>query len=258
LESFESKAHQDMVREFLNGRFENTAFCILSPDGKKRLSGTGRSPQMGFGIRGRPVVGGPDEKENNKKSIAEMEKIAARYPARASVEGSVVQDFHTFKQALNVASGDQRLLVFTVAAEKARDGLKKSMREVANHPDAIGRYHYDFADTVDAQWSKVIRGDRNKTGIFIIRAGEFGQDGQVMAELPLKSNAPQILGVLEKVNKDFAASEKRKVYSGHVEKGRKEGVKYEDNMPWGEDRDADGKIDERPERGRGRRGPPGR
>lgn len=255
LESFESKEHQDRIREFLNGRFENTAFCILSPDGEKRLSGTGRSPQMGFGIRGRPVVGGPDEKEYNQKAIGEMEKIAARYPAKAGVAAAVVQDFHTFKQALNVASGDQRLLVFTVAAKKDRAGLKKSMRQVANHPGALGRFHYDFADTVDAQWSKVVRGDRNKTGIFIIRSGEFGQDGQVMAELPLTSSAGVILSELAEANKDFAATEKRKVYSEHVEKGRREGVKYQDNMPWGEDRDADGKIDARRGRpgGRGRR-----
>ncbi len=251
-----------MVREFLNGRFENTAFCILSPDGKKRLSGTGRSPQMGFGIRGRPVVGSPDEKENNAKSIVEMEKIAAKYPSKATDVRAVVQDFHTFKQALNIASGDQRLLVFAVAANKDRATLKKTIQQVANHSDALGRYHYDFADKEDIEWSQAIKGDKNKTGIFIIRAGEFGQDGQIVAELPLTSNADKILGVLEKVNKDFSTSEKRKVYSEHVVKGRKEGIKYIDNMPWGEDRDGDGKIDEkrmrRPEDGRrgDRRGPP--
>tara|TARA_B110000879_G_scaffold210568_1_gene300972 strand:+ start:2718 stop:3560 length:843 start_codon:yes stop_codon:yes gene_type:complete len=259
LESFESKEHQDMVREFLNGKFENTAFCILKPDGKTRLSGTGRSPQMAFRTGGRSQSNDPNQEENNKKTIAEMDKISAKYTSKASDAGAVVQDFHTFKQALNIASGDQRLLVFTVAAQKDRAVLKKLMQKVANHPDAIGRYHYDFADTVDAEWSKAIKDDKNKTGIFIIRAGEFGQDGQTVAELPLNSNANKVLDVLEKVNKDFATSEKRKVYSDHVEKGRKEGIKYEDNMPWGEDRDADGKIDERPSHrgGRGdRRGPP--
>lgn len=249
-----------MVRKFLNGRFENTAFCILAPDGKKRLSGTGRSPMMGFGIRGRPESGSAEEKSNNQQTISEMEKIAAQYPAKGGMDRAVLPDFHTFKQALNVASGDQRLLVFVVAAEKYRGAVKKTIQGVANHPDAVGRYHYDIADRVDAQWSKMIKGDRNKTGIFVIRAGDFGQDGQVVAELPLNSNPDKILGVLEKVNKDFASSEKRKVYSEHVEKGRTQGIKYKDNMPWGEDRDADGKIDEHPHRGgRGeRRGPPHR
>ena len=35
-----------MVRKFLDGRFENTAFCILAPDGETQLSGTGRGPEQ--------------------------------------------------------------------------------------------------------------------------------------------------------------------------------------------------------------------
>ncbi|MBT8043899.1 MAG: hypothetical protein KJO79_03015 [Verrucomicrobiae bacterium] len=239
LESFESKQHQEMVRELLNGRFENTAFCILAPDGKTRLSRPGRSPQMGFGLgRG----GDPDK---NQATIQRMEQIAKDYPANTNYTGAVVPDFHSFKQALNIASGDQRLLVFTVAAKRYRDSLRKTIQKVANHPDAIGRYHYDFADTPDAQWSKKVDGDKNRTGIFIIRANEFGQDGKVVAELPLNSSAQKILRVLTKANSDFAATEKRKVYSEHIRKGRRQGIEYQDNLPWGEDRDADGKIDER-------------
>lgn len=244
-----------MVRSFLQGRFENTAFCILAPDGKTRLTRTGRSPQMAFGL------GRGGDAEDNVPTIRKLEEIAKKYPGRASSEGAVVPEFHSFKQALNVASGDQRLLVFSVAANKDKPGVQKVMRKVASHPDVIGRYHYDFAGLKDVSWSKVIAGDRNRTGIFVIRAGEFGQQGEVVAELPLKSNAAKILGVLEKVNKDFADTEKRKVYSEHVMKGRRSGIKYVDNMPWGEDRDADGKIDERRGRGehpgrRGQRSPP--
>ena len=228
-----------MVRGFLNGRFENTAFCILAPDGKKRLSGTGRSPQMAFG-HGR----GGDVRDNGAV-LKRLDAIAAKHPTTGRVADAVVPDFHSFKQALNVASGDQRLLVFTVAAKKDRAAVKKTIQQVANHPDAVGRFHYDFADTPDAEWSKLIDGDRGKTGIFIIQAGEFGQDGKVVAELSLSDDAGKVRDALGKANQAFAASEKRKVYSAHIEKGRRTGVSYEDNMPWGEDRDADGKIDER-------------
>ena len=228
-----------MVREFLDGRFENTAFCILSPDGKKRLSGAGHSPRQGFG------AGRSGEDGQNKAVIESMEKIAAKYPVKGSDSQAVVQDFHSFKQALNIASGDQRLLVFVVASKNDRERLKTSMQQVANHPDVIGRYHYDFADTNDSKWSDVITGDRNKTGIFIIQAGKFGQDGQVVAELPLNTQPEKIRSSLKQENQKFAKNETRKVYSDHVVEGRREGVKYVDNMPWGEDRDADGKIDER-------------
>lgn len=69
-----------------------------------------------------------------------------------------------------------RLLVFSVAAKRDRAAVRNTIQKGANNPDAVGRYHYDFADTVDADWSKAIKVDKNKTGIFIIRAGEFGQD----------------------------------------------------------------------------------
>lgn len=119
LESFESKEHQDMVREFLNGRFENTAFCILAPDGKKRLSGTGRSPRQGFGV-GRSSPDG-----QNAAVIEKIKEVVAKYPAKGREADAVVQDFHSFKQALNIASGDQRLLVFIVAAKRERVEIKK-------------------------------------------------------------------------------------------------------------------------------------
>lgn len=228
-----------MVREFLNGRFANTAFCILAPDGKKRLSGSGRSPRQGF------HVGRSSDENQNSAVLKKMDEIASKYPAKGQDSQAVVQDFHSFKQSLNIASGDQRLLVFVVAPKKSRESLKKSMQQVANHPDVLGRYHFDFADTIDAHWAGKVKGAQQKTGIFIIRAGQFGQDGNIVAELPLKSSPGKIREVLAKENQQFAKTEKRKNYSEHVSQGRREGVEYQDNMPWGEDRDGDGQIDER-------------
>ena len=114
-----------MVRGFLNGRFENTAFCILAPDGKKRLSGTGRSPQMAFGLgRGGDV-------SDNEATLKRLDAVAKPYPVAGSTAAAVVPDFHSFKQALNVASGDQRLLVFSVAAKKDRAAVNKTIQQVA-------------------------------------------------------------------------------------------------------------------------------
>lgn len=240
-----------MVRKLLRGRFANTAFCILAPNGKTQLTRAGRSPAMGLGL-GR---GGHDSDTTN--IIRKLNAIAAKYPAKEGETQAVLPDFHSFKQALNIASADQRLLVYAVAPKASRNLVRKNIQQVANHPDAVGRYHYDIADTPDAKWSDVVSGDQNKTGIFIIRSNEFGQDGKVVDKLPLFSRPTAILNTLTKANKKFATSETRKVYSEHVKKGRRTGVKYNDNMPWGEDRDGDGKIDaprkKRPERGRRQR-----
>ena len=34
IDSYASEENQKIVRSYLNGRFANTAFCILAPDGK--------------------------------------------------------------------------------------------------------------------------------------------------------------------------------------------------------------------------------
>ncbi len=231
-----------MVRELLEGRFVNTAFCIFAPDGKKRLSRSGRSPQMGFGIKSGGSAG--EVEKANARVIEAMAEIAKKYPAKDTKAAAGVVDFHSFEQALNVSSGDQRLLVFSVAPDIQQVAVKKTMQEVANHSEVIGRYHFDFSSATDAKWSEVVEGDSQKSGIFIIESGEFGQTGKSVGELPLGSSPEQIRNALTKANKNYAANQTRKNYAEHVKKGRRTGVKYEDAMPWGEDRDADGKIDQ--------------
>jgi hypothetical protein len=251
LESYESEEHQKMVRSFLNGRFENTAFCLLAPDGVERLSGTGRSPAMGLraGRRGGRGAGG------NDLVVDAMKGIAGKYSTKGKSDEIVVQDFHTFKQSLNVASGDQRLLLYVVAPESEREGLRKSLRPVLSDRDVIGRFHTDFAgEESDADWRKVIDGATSKAGLFIIRSDKFGQKGSVMAGLPLDAESKEIKSALLSANAKFAKSETRKVYSEHVSEGRRQQVYFENAMPYGEDRDGDGEIDHK---GRGRGGPGG-
>jgi len=262
LESYESEEHQKMVRSFLNGRFENTAFCLLSPDGNTRLSGTGRSPSQGL-RRGRGTRGpGGGRGAGNEGVIGAMEQVAERFRARASQQGAVVQDFHSFRQALNVASGDQRLLLYVVAPGEGRKELRLRLRPLMSDRDIVGRFHVDFAEEEpDARWREAVKGEGARTGFFVIRADPFGQTGSVMAECPLTAGVAELEAVLLKANASFARTEKRKVYSAHVAKGRRVGIYFENGMPYGEDRDADGVIDHRGGRGAGpgaeeRRGPP--
>lgn len=261
LESYENKEYHDMVRSFLNGRFENTAFCVLAPDGKTRLSGTGRSPNQGLGGRRGPR-GNPGGK-NDTIVIEAMERIAKKYRVKGDADEAVVQDFHTFRQGLNVASADQRLLLLVVAPQQSREELRRSLRPVMADEEVIGRFHVDFAAAKgDTQWADAVSGEKSKSGLFVIQSDAFGMEGQVLAQLPLEAENGEIKEALLKANTAYAKSEKRKVYSEHVSQGRREQVYFENEMPYGEDRDADGVIDHRggrggPPQGGPRRGPRG-
>jgi len=230
-----------MVRELLNGRFANTAFCVFDPQGKQKLSRSGRGPIDLVGRRGNATDEG---------IIDEMNRISARFKPTDEDGEVVLQDFDSFRQALNVASADQRLLIFVNSEEET---VQKNLRSALADEELIAKFHVDLADRkTDKNWNRVVSGVKNKPGIVIIQSGKFGQDGAVMQQLPENATSDQILATLKECNEQFASSETRKTYGQHVKEGRRQGVYFENVIPYGEDRDGDGKADQ--QRRGGRRG----
>ncbi len=228
IDSYETKEHQEYVRTFLDGRFENSAFCLLAPNGQDWLTRAGRGPEMVLGHR---------------SSVIQMKTVAAKYPDKKDGSQALVQDFHSVRQALNVASADQRVLVVVSGPDDQTRQLKTSLQSVTNDERIVGRFHFDFDETTD--WYKQIKGLKAEPSIVVIRPGEFGMDGTVMSQLPLDTNSSEIVSTLLTANSEFAKTTKKKVYSSHVSKGTRLGVYFESVVPYGEDRDGDGKIDHR-------------
>jgi hypothetical protein len=239
IDSYESEEHQKYVRTFLDGKFENSAFCLLAPNGQDWLTTAGRGPKMVLGRR-------------FSSSVERMDIFAALYPATAEVTQAMVQDFHSVRQALNVASADQRVLVVVNGSADQLKPLRDSLRSVANDDRIIGRFHIDFEEKSD--WRKTVTGVQAGAGIILIRPGEFGMDGTVMNQLPLDADNADITTALLAANVEFAKTTEKKVYSGHVARGQDLGIYFEGGVPYGEDRDGDGQIDrggfQRPRGGR--------
>lgn len=241
LETFENKEHEQLVRKILHGRFANTAFCVLAPDGEEMLTRSSRGPSSVLGSTGR---GPAAESGSTEDVIEEMEAIAKQFRPRGDAEEAVLQNFHTFRQALNVAAGDQRLLVFVAANESGQADLQESLKPVFNSDEVIGKFHLDFANLEkDKDWSKAISGAGSKPGIFVIQADSFGQEGKLVANYPLTTDVAQMTSSLLAENTKFAENEERKIYSDHVIEGRRKDIYFENEIPYGEDRDGDGEID---------------
>ena len=100
---------------------------------------------------------------------------------------------------------------------------------------------------------KALNADAADRGILIVRSGQFGLDGTVVDRLGLDASSDQIKDALLNANQRFSTVEKRKDYQSHVQAGRRQGIKYESVIPYGEDRDGDGEIDRRGS-SRGQRG----
>jgi len=238
IDSYESEENQKIVRSHLGGRFENTAFCVLAPDGEKRLTRSGRGPH------------------HVSREFSDIAKIADNYRPRGKAADSRVPDFNSFKLALNVASADQRVLILIAGDTDQVTAAEKRLRALAWSEDVIGRFHYDFESDAEQWQGAISKAGTNQSGIYLIKPDTFGLEGEVLAKLALKVSPDQLKKAMAEANARFAKTTEKKVYSEHVSAGRRAGKKIVMPMEFGEDRDGDGKIDHRGG-ARGRR-PPGR
>ena len=233
IDSYESEENQEIVRSHLGGRFENTAFCILAPDGEKRLTRSGR---------------GPHQVARHFKDLA---AIAEDYSPRGNALDSRVPDFNSFALALNVSSADQQVLVVIAGPDKDIKAAGSRLRPLAWSDEMIGRFQYDF-ETDLKKLEGPLSLKKAVPGIYIIKPDTFGLDGEVMASLPLDVKLPALKVAMAQGNTQFARTTKKKIYSTHVVDGRRAGKRIQMAMPFGEDRDGDGKIDHRAGAGRQR------
>lgn len=234
IETYENKASEMMVRSILGGPFANTAFVVFAPDGTRRLSRSGRSPSV--------LAPGRSGEDLNAVSVAAaLDRIASGYEASASSGTPLLQDFDSFRQALNVASADQRLLV---VVNSARSLTRNRVRHVLSTDEMRGVFHTDRVDAkADEGWHTSINVDVPEPGILIVRSGQFGVTGQVMARLDEDATTDEITAALRTSNATFAAVESRKNFAQHAAAGRRQGIYFENEIPYGEDRDGDGVID---------------
>ena len=230
IESYESEETQKIVRSHLNGRFENTAFCIFAPDGKTRLTRSGRGPSQVF--RGEADL------------ASKLDAIASKYEPKGDVRKASVPDFNSFKLALNIASDDQRVLALIAAPKEQLPRPEKRLRALAWNPKIQGRFHFDQES--DASWQGPLSQSGDPTpGIYLIRPGTFGLEGAVSERLELDAKPEAILKALAKANESYAKTTEKKVYGEHIIAGRKQDKRIEMAVPFGEDRDGDGEIDHR-------------
>jgi hypothetical protein len=214
LATFERKEHQDMCEKLL-GSVKNTSFTIFNPDATKTLVRPSRSPRMSFG---------------GKLLLSGVEAIANQFKTGGSDGKTVLQDFHSLKQALVASSADQRLVVVTVGRSTAHKFALGEAAKVFNHSRVRGVAHFDQVTTEEEKWQDLVQGNKLKEGHFILQVEPFGRHAKVVGELPLKAKASDLLSLLEKANASFAKAEKRKVYHAHLKEGQQSGIRADTNL----------------------------
>lgn len=235
LATYENKEEAALLKTIFIGRsgeLENTTFAILSPDGKRQLVRSGRSPDFAFpGIASMATT---------------MRRISDQYSARGtSSELPLMSDT---RLAINVASCDNQPLVILRASRKERLAeLKAKMSKIAWSEEFIGQFLY--VTTTDSTDLKAIRGLQPSSEIIVVEPGQFGIDGDVLAQMKgdaseasLKEALDVAVVLHQRVDKETSI---------HTRLGSRLGIQWKTQLPV-TDPGGPGRG------GPGRGGPPGR
>lgn len=175
-------------------------FALLAPDGKKRLTRTGRGPSFAF--------------RDSEDLAAGMRRIAAKYRGKAVRAVPYLADL---RRGLNVASCDIQPLVI-VADRK----LESEVAKRAWSRGFIGAFAYARVTNLE-ELSAI---DATAAGVYVVQPGAFGVTGKVLAKA---TNAAELEAALTKGLKSFVAKEKDS--RNHIRDGRRTGVHWKTEIP---------------------------
>lgn len=206
--TYESKDEAKILEWIYVGRegtLENTVFAVLSSDGKKKLTRSGRGPHRVFGDP--PVM------------AEALQTLARENPGKEPIRA--LPKMADVRRALNTAACDGLPLVVLLGTKDEVRKLEEKVAPLAWNDELVGRFIY--ATSTDASELKSIKGVEGRSGIFVIQPGTFGIDGTVL----LKAEDP---------SKDLARAlarhkPEKKDDRGHVEEGRRIGIHWETAIP---------------------------
>ena len=142
LATYEDEVEAKYLKSIFSGRrsnqLENTVFAILTPDGKQKLSKSGRSPSWAF---------------RDAKAMASWMKILLEedYPSAVAARNSNSQLplAKDFRLGLNIAACDQSLLLVVVGEQAVtRDTIQSRLLNTAWSAEFVGDFIYAAATSM--------------------------------------------------------------------------------------------------------------
>lgn len=184
----------------------------MGPDGKTKLSRSGRSPKMVY------------------RSAEEMASFlvgtSGKYRAKNAVES--LPYIGDVRLGLNVASCDLRpLIVLSSPKKKTLSKMEKRILTLAWGQEFVGRFMY--AKSSRSEELDGIEGARGSSGFLIVQPGKFGLKGEALIHVPEEASEKELKAAMEKALGMHEAEEKET--RRHVQQGRREGVHWESEIP---------------------------
>lgn len=225
LATYESESEAALLKRVFRGRsgqLENTVFAILSPDGKRPLVRSGRSP--GFAFFGAEDVAA-------RQMARTMNRIAGQFQARRKQQAAArpLPTLANLRLAINVAACDNQPLVVAYSPKAGeRKQLEQRLARLAWSDDFIGQFLY--VSVGDAKAFRQLGGNAQaEAGVYIVEPGEFGTQAEVVARIPASADAVKLSDGLTLAVVTHQKRERDVVQ--HTRSGRRQGIFWKTEIP---------------------------
>jgi hypothetical protein len=214
LATYEDQKEADFLKGLVrtrSGELENSSFAILDPDGKKKLTTSGRSPRRQYA---------------DANALAEDLTRLAK-PFAAKVQPSALPSVANVRLAIDIAAADNLPLVILVGEGATREALLDKVAPLAWGKDFVGRFTYVLADS-DKDLVRVT-GAKPKAGLIVVEPDQFGLAGKVLAQAGTEATPDELRAALRKGIATFAR--KPVADRSHIRQGREANVFWKTPIP---------------------------
>ncbi|MAE75898.1 MAG: hypothetical protein CMJ85_03390 [Planctomycetes bacterium] len=217
LASYEDAGEVDFLQSVftMRGVLQNTVFCILAPDGKKKLVNAGRAPGWAFGVA--------------EDMALEMNEIAVDYkPGKTRPVDLGLPYLKSVRLAMNVAACDSQRLAIVYAPDlETRAALEAKLVELAWSKEIIGRFL--FAMTKDVSDLAKVDGASGEPGILVVVPGAYGVQGKQLVHVPVRADAKTLRAALREAAESDAGGAKDS--QRHIRRARQKGIRWRTATP---------------------------
>jgi hypothetical protein len=206
----EAKFVQALVRTH-SGEVENTAFALLAPDGKTKLSRSARGTEQVYA--------------DAAAMAADMRRVAGRSSPKAAVNSLPLAA--SPRLGLDVAAADGLPLVVIVGKDAAtRQRLSDCVARLAWTDEFIGRFVYAEGTVKDVIGVPGVAVD---AGVVVIAPENFGQKGTVLRQVGAEVAAEKVAAALRASTTEHPTPAKS--FQTHVREGHRLGIYWETRVP---------------------------
>lgn len=197
-----------------DGTLRNTSFGILSSDGERKLSPSGRSPSMVYGTA--------------ERFVEALETLAGEARTQTKPAITALPELPDLRIALDVAAADLRpLVVLYTKDEGERQRLRERLGRAAWDDALIGRLRYVVLESEEQRTD--FEELELEPGVTVIEAEPYGRGGVSLAHIDVDASQRRLTRFLATALARFDAPDKD--VRSHLRQGAREGIRWSSEIP---------------------------